>query len=47
MMLAGEGFELTDEDAEAINEAEDQIDRGDFVEFDTFAAEMRKKFSSH
>ena len=47
MMLAGEEFELTDEDVDAINEADDQIGRGEFVEFDTFAAEMRKKFSSH
>ena len=47
MMLAGEQFELTDKDVEAINEAEDQIDRGEFVDFDTFAAEMRKRHASH
>jgi Arc/MetJ-type ribon-helix-helix transcriptional regulator len=47
MMLAGEEFELTDEDVEAINESEDQIDRGEFVDFDTFAAAMRKRHASH
>jgi Arc/MetJ-type ribon-helix-helix transcriptional regulator len=47
MMLTGKQFELTDEDVEAINEAEDQIDRGEFVDFDTFAAEMRKRHASH
>jgi Arc/MetJ-type ribon-helix-helix transcriptional regulator len=47
MMLAGDEFELSDEDVEAINEAEDQIDRGETVDFDTFAAEMRKRHTSH
>ena len=47
MMLAGEEFELTDDDVEAINEAEDQIDRGEFVDFDSFAAELRKRHSNH
>jgi len=47
MMLTGEQFELADEDVEAINEAEAQIDRGEFVDFDTFAAEMRKRHASH
>ena len=46
MMRADNGIALTDEDVDAINEAEAQIDRGEFVDFDTFAAEMRKKFSS-
>ena len=46
MMLAGEDFELTDEDVDAINEAEGQIDRGEFVDFDTFCAEMRKRYSA-
>jgi Arc/MetJ-type ribon-helix-helix transcriptional regulator len=45
MMLAGDEFELSDEDVEAINEAEDQLDRGETVDFDTFAAEMRKRHS--
>jgi Arc/MetJ-type ribon-helix-helix transcriptional regulator len=45
MMLAGDEFELSDEDVEAINEAEDQIDRGETVDFDTFAAELRKRHS--
>jgi Arc/MetJ-type ribon-helix-helix transcriptional regulator len=47
MMLAGDEFELSDEDVEAINEAEDQIDRGETVDFDTFAADMRKRHTSH
>jgi Arc/MetJ-type ribon-helix-helix transcriptional regulator len=47
MMLAGDEFDLSDEDVEAINEAEEQIDRGETVDFDTFAAEMRKRHSSH
>lgn len=34
---------LTDEDVKAINAAEEEIDRGDFVDFDVFAAEMRRK----
>jgi Arc/MetJ-type ribon-helix-helix transcriptional regulator len=45
MMRAREAAELSDEDADAINEAEAQIDSGDFVDFDTFAAEARKKYS--
>jgi Arc/MetJ-type ribon-helix-helix transcriptional regulator len=47
MMLAGDEFELSDEDVEAINEAEDQIDRGETVDFDTFAADTRKRHTSH
>lgn len=33
--------ELTDEDINAINESEAQIDRGEYVEFDEFAAGSR------
>jgi Arc/MetJ-type ribon-helix-helix transcriptional regulator len=45
MMLARrEGAVLSDEDAAAINEADAEIDRGEFVDFDTFAAEARKKY---
>ena len=36
--------ELTDEDVKAITEAEAQIDRGEYVDFATFASEMRKKY---
>ncbi len=35
---------LTDEDVRAIAEADAAIDRGEHVDFDTFAAEMRKKY---
>ena len=35
---------LTDEDVKAINEAEEEMDRGELVDFDTFAAEMREKY---
>ena len=40
-----EEYALDDEDVAAIIESEEQIDRGEFVEFETFAAEMRKKYS--
>ena len=42
-MIAEETF-LSDDDVAAINESEDQIDRGELVEFDAFAAEMRRKY---
>jgi Arc/MetJ-type ribon-helix-helix transcriptional regulator len=35
---------LTEEDARAITEADAEIDRGEFVDFDAFAADMRAKF---
>ncbi|HZL37318.1 MAG TPA: hypothetical protein VFC78_18505 [Tepidisphaeraceae bacterium] len=41
MMLSAE--ELDDETAEAINRAEQQIDRGEGIDFNEFAAHMRKK----
>jgi Arc/MetJ-type ribon-helix-helix transcriptional regulator len=44
MMREQEASEPDDEDIAAINEAEAQIDRGEFVEFSQFAADMRKKF---
>jgi putative addiction module CopG family antidote len=44
MMRTDESVELTGEGIEAINEAEAQIDRGEFVDLDTFAAEMRTKY---
>ena len=37
---------LTEQDIRAIDAADEQIDRGEFVEFDSFAAEMRKKYSA-
>jgi Arc/MetJ-type ribon-helix-helix transcriptional regulator len=44
MKLDQAGLQLTDADIRAINEAETQIDGGESVDFDTFAAEMRKKY---
>ena len=44
MMVEREEFALDEEDVAAIIESEEQIDRGEFVEFETFAAEMRKKY---
>jgi Arc/MetJ-type ribon-helix-helix transcriptional regulator len=35
---------LTAEDIAAINQAEAEMDQGKFVDFDVFAAEMRKKY---
>jgi Arc/MetJ-type ribon-helix-helix transcriptional regulator len=37
-------FVLTDADLVAIAESEEQIDRGDSVDFDTFAARARQAF---
>lgn len=42
--LASNGRELTPEDATAINKSEAQIDRGEYVDFDTSAAETGKKY---
>jgi Arc/MetJ-type ribon-helix-helix transcriptional regulator len=39
-----EDLRLTDADADAIAEADAQIDRGEVVDFDAFAAEMRREF---
>lgn len=38
------GRELTDEDWRAIDRADDEMDRGEHVEFDQWAAEMRRKY---
>jgi Arc/MetJ-type ribon-helix-helix transcriptional regulator len=35
---------LSDEDLAAIREADAQFERGEVVDFDSFAAEMRKKY---
>ena len=37
-------YELDDDTAAAINRAEAQIDRGEGIDFNKFADEMRKKF---
>ena len=36
---------LTDQDITEIDASDDEIDRGEFVDFDAFAAEMRKNFN--
>ena len=38
--------ELDDETVEAINRAEEQIDRGEGIDFARFAAAMRKKMAA-
>jgi Arc/MetJ-type ribon-helix-helix transcriptional regulator len=38
-----EEIELTDDEAEAINQAEDEIDRGEFVEWRDLSAKLRAK----
>ena len=45
MRIDSEFDGLTEEDCKAISESNAQIDRGEFVEFDTFAAEMKKKYN--
>lgn len=44
LMFDCEFDELDDETAAAINRAEEQIERGEGIDFRQFAAEMRKKF---
>ena len=44
MMIESE-LELDDETAAAINRAEAQLDRGEGIDFDQFAAEMRRKIA--
>jgi hypothetical protein len=39
-------IELTKEDWTAIAEGEAQIDRGEYVEWDVFAAELRAKYGT-
>jgi len=46
MMIEGEDDELDDETVAAINRAEEQIERGDGIDFRQFADAMRKKFVS-
>ena len=45
MMLEDE-LELDDETVAAINRAEEQIDQGEGIDFDEFAADMRKRIAS-
>lgn len=44
MKIDQEMADLTEEDWKAIEESDAQIDRGDYVDLDVFAAEMRKKY---
>jgi hypothetical protein len=45
MLDQGADDQLDDETAEAINRAEEQIERGEGIDFRQFAAEMRKKIA--
>jgi putative addiction module CopG family antidote len=45
-MMAEAELALDDQTAAAINRAEDQIDRGEGIDFDHFAAEWRKKLAA-
>lgn len=40
-----QGEVLTDEDVREIELASEEMDRGEYIDFDVFAAEMRKKYS--
>jgi len=46
MMLHQHADELDDETAEAINRAEEQIERGEEIDFRQFASEMRKRIAA-
>ena len=43
-MLDRQALELDDDDVAAINQADAEIVHGEFVDFDAFSAEMRKRF---
>jgi Arc/MetJ-type ribon-helix-helix transcriptional regulator len=45
MMFEAQASTLDAIDVAEIRAAQDRIDRGEFVEFDSFAAKMRKKYS--
>lgn len=47
LMRESESFELDDETIDAINRADEQIERGEGLDFKQFASEMRKKFAAH
>ncbi len=44
LMVDQASVELSDEDLEAIAESDAQFDRGEVIDFDTFAAQMRAKY---
>ncbi len=43
-MMDASNDELDDDTIDAINRAEEQLDRGEGIEFQEFAAKMRQKF---
>ena len=45
-MMADEECDLDDETIAAIKEAEEQFERGEYLDFDQVAAQMRKKISA-
>jgi putative addiction module CopG family antidote len=44
-MMVETELELDDETAAAINRAEEQIDRGEGIDFETFAADWRRRIA--
>ena len=46
MMYERNALDIDDETAEAIKRAEEQLDRGEGIDFKQFAADMRNKFST-
>ena len=45
-LAALDGADLDDDTAAAINRAEEQIDRGEGIDFHRFAAEMRRNIAA-
>jgi Arc/MetJ-type ribon-helix-helix transcriptional regulator len=46
-MIAQSKDKLDDATVKAINRAEEQLDRGEGIDFDKFAAAMRRRIASH
>jgi Arc/MetJ-type ribon-helix-helix transcriptional regulator len=44
--MMDEEVTLSDDDVSAINAAEEQIDRGESIDFDEFATRMRKRYAA-
>jgi len=44
-MMSDPDIELDEQTVAAINRAEEQFDRGEGIDFDQFAAEMRRKYN--
>ena len=47
LRMMDEEIVLTEQDIRAIEESEKEIDRGEYIDFDTFAADMRKRYGVH